>query len=298
MRERDRWAARACRCWPCVGAGAARAKAGRRSRSSRRSPSRSRPRSPSVAAPASAQERGQARPASTPAPPATATPTRSTPAARSSRPRSRARLRRRLGGLRQQRRRREQLRPPEQEPARLHRREPRAVRRDPACFNASAIWNGGGRPGPLWDQAQKDAIIRFVQAGGGIAANHNATDMGAGVGHLGLVGRRQRLRRRHADEGPRGDEPEQRRAGPGRRPQPPLDARPARPVRLRRRALQLRAQRPRHPPRARDARRAHLHARATRWARTTRSPGASSTTATASPTARARRRSTTTAASG
>ena len=48
-------------------------------------------------------------------------------------------------------------------------------------FNVSAIWNGGGRPGPLWDQAQKDAIIRFVQGGGGIAANHNATDMGAGV---------------------------------------------------------------------------------------------------------------------
>jgi plastocyanin len=48
-------------------------------------------------------------------------------------------------------------------------------------LNASAIWNGGGRPGPLWDQAQKDAIIRFVQQGGGIAANHNATDMGAGI---------------------------------------------------------------------------------------------------------------------
>ena len=48
-------------------------------------------------------------------------------------------------------------------------------------LNTSAIWNGGGRPGPLWDQAQKDAIIRFVQQGGGIAANHNATDMGAGI---------------------------------------------------------------------------------------------------------------------
>ena len=48
-------------------------------------------------------------------------------------------------------------------------------------FNASASWAGGGRPGPLWDEAQRAAIIRWVQAGGGIAANHNATDMGAGV---------------------------------------------------------------------------------------------------------------------
>jgi hypothetical protein len=48
-------------------------------------------------------------------------------------------------------------------------------------FNASASWAGGGKPGPLWDEAQRAAIIRFVQKGGGIAANHNATDMGAGV---------------------------------------------------------------------------------------------------------------------
>jgi PKD repeat protein/plastocyanin len=48
-------------------------------------------------------------------------------------------------------------------------------------FNASASWAGGGRPGPLWDENQRAAIIRFVQGGGGIAANHNATDMGAGV---------------------------------------------------------------------------------------------------------------------
>jgi hypothetical protein len=47
-------------------------------------------------------------------------------------------------------------------------------------FNASASWAGGGRPGPLWDADQRRAIIRFVQKGGGIAANHNATDMGAG----------------------------------------------------------------------------------------------------------------------
>ena len=48
-------------------------------------------------------------------------------------------------------------------------------------FNASASWAGGNRPGPLWAPEQRAAIIRFVQNGGGIAANHNATDMGAGV---------------------------------------------------------------------------------------------------------------------
>jgi hypothetical protein len=48
-------------------------------------------------------------------------------------------------------------------------------------FNASASWAGGNKPGPLWDEAQRAAIIRFVQKGGGIAANHNATDMGAGA---------------------------------------------------------------------------------------------------------------------
>jgi plastocyanin len=46
-------------------------------------------------------------------------------------------------------------------------------------FNASSSWADGGRPGPLWNADQRAAIIRFVQAGGGIAANHNATDMGA-----------------------------------------------------------------------------------------------------------------------
>ena len=48
-------------------------------------------------------------------------------------------------------------------------------------FNASASWAGGGRPGPLWDAGEREAIIWFVQKGGGIAANHNATDMGAGA---------------------------------------------------------------------------------------------------------------------
>ena len=47
-------------------------------------------------------------------------------------------------------------------------------------FNASSSWAGGNKPGPLWNAEQRGAIVRFVQAGGGIAANHNATDMGAG----------------------------------------------------------------------------------------------------------------------
>lgn len=48
-------------------------------------------------------------------------------------------------------------------------------------FNASSQWLSGGRPGPLWDEEQRAAIRGFVNAGGGIAANHNAVDMGAGV---------------------------------------------------------------------------------------------------------------------
>jgi hypothetical protein len=48
-------------------------------------------------------------------------------------------------------------------------------------FNTSSSWAGGGKPGPLWNESQRAAIIRFAQDGGGIAANHNATDMGAGV---------------------------------------------------------------------------------------------------------------------
>jgi plastocyanin len=47
-------------------------------------------------------------------------------------------------------------------------------------LNASWSWAGGNRPGPLLAQPQRDAVIRFVQEGGGIAAVHNSTDMGAG----------------------------------------------------------------------------------------------------------------------
>ncbi|GAB3143404.1 ThuA domain-containing protein [Microbispora hainanensis] len=48
-------------------------------------------------------------------------------------------------------------------------------------LNASWSWAGGGRSGPLLDQAQRDALIRFTQNSGGIAAVHNMTDAGAGV---------------------------------------------------------------------------------------------------------------------
>ncbi|WP_370518000.1 ThuA domain-containing protein [Micromonospora sp. MP36] len=48
-------------------------------------------------------------------------------------------------------------------------------------LNASWSWAGGRRPGPLLDHAQREALIRFTQNGGGIAAVHNMTDAGAGV---------------------------------------------------------------------------------------------------------------------
>jgi plastocyanin len=48
-------------------------------------------------------------------------------------------------------------------------------------FNSSWSCAGCGLPGPLFNQAQQDAIIDFVQNGGGIAAVHNMTDAGAGT---------------------------------------------------------------------------------------------------------------------
>ncbi|HSI79380.1 MAG TPA: ThuA domain-containing protein, partial [Solirubrobacterales bacterium] len=47
-----------------------------------------------------------------------------------------------------------------------------------AQYDAIHLFNSIG-PG-LWNQAQRDAIRGFVNDGGGIAANHAATDMGAG----------------------------------------------------------------------------------------------------------------------
>jgi plastocyanin len=49
-------------------------------------------------------------------------------------------------------------------------------------LNASDYFSGtGGAPGQLWNAAEEQAIIDFVQNGGGIAAVHNMTDAGAGV---------------------------------------------------------------------------------------------------------------------
>ena len=48
-----------------------------------------------------------------------------------------------------------------------------------AKYDAIVLLNSSaGPPGPLWSDAQKAAIIKYVQNGGGIAGVHNATDMG------------------------------------------------------------------------------------------------------------------------
>jgi type 1 glutamine amidotransferase len=47
-------------------------------------------------------------------------------------------------------------------------------------FNAGGDDGRSGAPGPLWEESDRDAIRGFVNAGGGIAANHLATDIGAG----------------------------------------------------------------------------------------------------------------------
>jgi glucose/arabinose dehydrogenase/type 1 glutamine amidotransferase len=50
-----------------------------------------------------------------------------------------------------------------------------------AQYDAIFLFNAGGNtPQPLFTQSDRDAIQNFVNAGGGIAANHLATDMGAG----------------------------------------------------------------------------------------------------------------------
>ena len=48
-----------------------------------------------------------------------------------------------------------------------------------ARYDAIVLLNSSaGPPGPLWSDAQKASIIKYVQNGGGIAGVHNATDMG------------------------------------------------------------------------------------------------------------------------
>src|ERR671914_1313211 len=47
-------------------------------------------------------------------------------------------------------------------------------------FNAGGDDGRSGAAGPLWSTADREAIRGFVNAGGGIVANHLATDIGAG----------------------------------------------------------------------------------------------------------------------
>jgi hypothetical protein len=55
------------------------------------------------------------------------------------------------------------------------------ARYDAVVFlNMSWRYLGGNLPGPLLQQPQMDALIGYLQNGGGIAAMHNATDAGAG----------------------------------------------------------------------------------------------------------------------
>src|SRR5688572_16931724 len=50
-------------------------------------------------------------------------------------------------------------------------------------LNSSWSWAGGGdaATGPLLEGTQKDALVGYLQSGGGIAAMHNMTDASAGV---------------------------------------------------------------------------------------------------------------------
>ena len=90
-----------------------------------------------------------------------------------------------------------------------------------AQYDAIFLFNAGGNtPAPLWNQAQRDAIQGFVNDGGGIAANHLATDMGA-ARRAGLVGRRRQQRPRHDNARPPGRSPDGDRAR--LRSQPPVD---------------------------------------------------------------------------
>ena len=116
----------------------------------------------------------------------------------------------------------------EQEPAHLHRREPRALRRDrPAELLR-------GTTGPALERRLEglDHQVRPERR------RHRGRPQRLGHGHhrrdVELVGRQQRqLRHRRHDGRPRRDQPRQRRPGPGRRPQPPRHARPAGQLRLR-----------------------------------------------------------------
>ena len=132
-----------------------------------------------------------------------------------------------------------------------------------ARYDAVVLLNSSaGPPGPLWSDAQKASIIKYVQNGGGIAGIHNATDMGTtaetwnwwdGNNANSVVGATMRG---HAATSLTNIAQVQVADNQHLATRDlPHD------LRLRRRALQLQPQRPRRPPRARHARRAHLYAR-------------------------------------
>ena len=178
-----------------------------------------------------------------------------------------------------------------QEPADLHGREPRALRRDRAAEHVVVV-AGGNRRARCSTDPQKNAIIKFVQNGGGIAAIHNATDAGAGQSIWDWWDGGAELRRRHDHARSR-----RRRTPPATRRR----CRSADPNHLSTKDLPdtwtfgdehynfLRNVRGDHHVLATFDERTYnpgVNARA----RTTRSPGASSTTAPTSTTARRRRR--------
>ena len=145
-----------------------------------------------------------------------------------------------------------------QEPAHLHGHEPRALRRDRVPEHV--VRAGGNRPARCWDDAAEERDHQ-VHAERRRHHGHPQRD-----GHrrrrirVGLVGRQQpELHGRHHHGRPRGDEPERNVAtGAGRRPNH-LSTKDL-PDHVRRwgTSTTTSAQRPRRPPRARDARRAHL----------------------------------------
>ena len=147
-----------------------------------------------------------------------------------------------------------------------------------AQYDAIFFWQASSRNRDdttgqrLFTDAEQAVIESFARAGGGLAAMHASVTMAAGAGDVAVVGRAGRQRDRRADAGPLGDRRQQHRDRPGLRPQPPVDQGPARQLPLRRRALHVLLQRPRHAPRADDARRGDLQRRQRRHADGRRPP--------------------------
>ncbi len=169
-----------------------------------------------------------------------------------------SRLHRRLGGLRRQRRRHEQLRPRREEPADLHDHEPRPVRRDRLPERLVVV---GGRSAPRAaarrvpaERGHRLRPERRRHRGGPQLDRHGRRHV-----RLGLVGRRPELGRRQHDAGPLRQQHQRDGDDPGS--EPPRDTGPAGHLDGLRRALQLGPQRPRHAPCARELRRADVQPR-------------------------------------